>query len=174
MRTMAAGYLVALLSSGATVVAQDAKTTADTAKTTADTADTKVTADAGKVVTMTGCVEIGGGTSFVLTNITSEHQSEHGQPERKQVPSGAPYALVGRKGLDLSPYILQKVELTGVVVPAATTRDTDDKIKIKETTTVAAKPDKTSSKATTVKVARGETPQFIVASVKTLAPGCQP
>ena len=173
MRTIAAAYLFALLSSGATVVAQDAKTTADTAKTTADT---KVTADAGKVVTMTGCVEIGGGTSFVLTNITSEqeHQSEHGQPERKQVPSGGPYALVGRKGLDLSPYILQKVELTGVVVPAATTRDTDDKIKIKETTTVDAKPDKTSSKATTVKVARGATPQFLVASVKTLAPGCQP
>jgi hypothetical protein len=136
MRCHTTVCLFALLLSGAIVAAQDAK----------GTTDTKVKADNGKVVTMTGCVEIGGGTSFVLTNDKS-------------------YSLVARKGLDLGPYIQQKVELTGVVVPAATRRDGDDKIKIKEPTAPAA---------TTVKVARGKDAQFLVASVKTLAPTCQP
>ena len=135
MRRYGTAYLLAVLLSGTIVAAQDAKR-----------ADTKVKADNGKVVTMTGCVEIGGGTSFVLTNDKS-------------------YSLVARKGLDLGPYIQQKVELTGVVVPAATSRDGDDKIKITE-------PAAPSS--TTVKVARGKDAQFLVASVKTLAPTCQP
>jgi len=132
--------LVALLLSGAVVAAQDAKA-----------GDTKVKSDNGTVVTMTGCVEIGGGTSYVLTNITPD--------------PGGPYSLVARKGLDLGPYIQQKVALTGVVVPAATSRDRDDKIKIK---------DPTASRSTTVKVARNKDAQFLVASVKTLAPTCQP
>ena len=134
--------LVALLLSGSVVAAQDVK----------GAGDTKVKSDNGKVVTMIGCVEIGGGTSFVLTNITSE-------------PRSGPYSLAARKGLDLGPYIQQKVELTGVVVPAATSRDRDDKIKIKEPT---------ASKSTTVKVERNKDAQFLVASVKTLAPTCQP
>jgi hypothetical protein len=62
-----------------------------------------------------------------------------------------------------------------VVVPAATKGDRDDKIELKETTTVKGEngPDKTSSAATTVKVARGADSQFLVASLKTVAPNCQ-
>ena len=162
MRKTAAGCAFVLLLSSTVGAAQEARVTTDS----------KVTSDDGKVVKMTGCVEIGGGTSFVLTNITSE-QDQH---ERHQIPPGGSYALVERKGLDLGLYIQQRVELTGVVVPAATRRDTQDKIKIKETTRVDVKqgPDKTSSKATTVKVARGAATQFLVASVTTLAPNCQP
>src|SRR4026209_415810 len=78
------------------------------------TTGTKVKSDNGTVVTMTGCVEIGGGTSFVLTNITSEREQGATKASR---PAG-PYSLVACKGLDLGPYIQQKVELTGVVVPA--------------------------------------------------------
>jgi hypothetical protein len=158
----AASYAFVLLLSSTVAAAQNAKATTDS----------KVTSDDGKVVKMTGCVEIGGGTSFVLTNITSEQN----QRERKHTPPGGSYPLVERKGLDLGPYIQQKVELTGVVVPAATRRDTQDKIKIKETTRVDVKqgPDKKSSQATTVKVERGAATQFLVASVKTLAPSCQP
>jgi len=157
-----AAYAFAVLLSSAVAAAQDAKVTTDS----------KVTADDGKVIKMTGCVELGGGTSYVLTNITSE-QAQH---EKPQVPPGGSYPLVERKGLDLGPYIQQKVELTGVVVPAATGHDTDDKIRIKETTRVDVKdgPDKKSSEATTVKVARGAATQFLVASVKLLAPSCQP
>jgi hypothetical protein len=162
MRKAAAGYAFVLLLGGTLVSAQDAKVTTES----------KVRSDDGKVIKMTGCVEIGGGTSFVLTNITSEQD----QRDREHVPPVGAYALVERKGLDLGPYIQQRVELTGVVVPAATRRDTQDKIKIKETTRVDVEqgPDQKSTKATTVNVARGATPQFLVASVKTLAPSCQP
>jgi hypothetical protein len=162
MPNAAAGYALALLLSTTVVATQDAKVTTET----------KVTSDDGKVVTLIGCVEIGGGTSFVLTNITAERD----QHERQQAPPGGSYALVERKGLDLGPFIQQRVELTGVVVPAATRRDTQDKIKVKETTRVDVKqgPDKKSSEATTVKVTRGAAAQFLVASVKTLAPTCQP
>ena len=162
MRKAATGYAFVVLLSSTVVAAQEAKVTTDS----------KVTSDDGKVIKMTGCVEIGGGTSFVLTNITSEQD----QRDRDRVPPVGSYALVERKGLDLGPYIQQRVELTGVVVPAATRRDTQDKIKITETTRVEVKqgPDQKSSKATTVNVARGATTQFLVASVKTLAPSCQP
>lgn len=122
--------------------------------------DTRVKSDNGKVVTMTGCVMIGGGTSFMLSNITSEH--EKGDKGQAPVHSGG-YALVERAGLELGPFINQKVELTGVVVPAATKGDRDDKIEIKESPT---------SKTTTVKVARGDVHQFLVASVKMLSPNC--
>ena len=56
MRNTAAGYAFAVLLSGSMVAAQDANTTTDT----------KVKSDDGKIVKMTGCVEIGGGTSFCL------------------------------------------------------------------------------------------------------------
>jgi hypothetical protein len=161
MRHVVASYLFALLLSSAVLAAQDAKITTNT----------KVKSDNGKVVTMIGCVQIGGGTSFMLTNITSGPERQDNQTSR----DGASYALVEREGLDLGPYIHQKVELTGVVVPTATHRDRDDKIKIKETTKVDVEsgPDKTSSAATTVKVTRGAATQFLVASAKTLAPSCQ-
>jgi len=133
--------------------------------------DTKVKSDNGKVVTMIGCVMIGGGTSFTLSNITSEREKD----ARAAAHSGGPYALVPREGLDIGPYINQKVELTGVVVLPATKGDRDDKIKIEETTKTAVTngPDTKSTAATTVKVARGPMNQFLVASVKALSPHCE-
>lgn len=166
MRNATVGYALALLLSGTIVAAQDSRV-----KT-----DTKVKSDDGTVVTMVGCMEIGGGTSFVLTNITAEQdQSRSNRRDEPRPRKGVTYALVEREGLDLGPFIQQKVQLTGVVVPAATTRDRQDEIKIKETTKVDVKdgPDKKSSEDTTVKVARGAESQFLVASVKTLAPTCQ-
>ena len=162
MRNGLFGYALAVLLSGTVAAAQNARITTDT----------KVKSDDGEVVTMIGCVEIGGGTSFVLTNITSE-KDEH---DRNRVAPPGSHALVARKGLDLGLYIQQKVELTGVVVPAATKHDTQDKIKIKETTRADTKnrPDKTSSETTTVKVAREAATQFLVASVKVISPSCQP
>src|SRR5687768_1134771 len=109
MRNSVIGCAFALFASATLAVAQNAKVATDT----------KVKSDNGTVITLIGCVEIGGGTSFVLTNITSERE-QHGA---KTPSPAASYALLERKGLDLGPYIQQKVELTGVVVPAATSRD---------------------------------------------------
>ena len=162
MRHGTSAFLLVVVLSGATAAGQAANTTADT----------KVKSDNGKVVIMTGCLEIGtGGTSFMLTNITSQRE-QHGKP---LPPAGGSSPLIGREGLDLGPFINQKVELTGVVVPAATKSDADDKITIKEPTKVDGENgrDKKASSAKTVKVARGPATQFVVASVKALAPSCQ-
>ena len=114
----------------------------------------KVKADNGSAVTLTGCLTIGGATNLLLTNITAEREQEN----RRTTPAAA-YALVEREGVELAGYINQQVQLTGVAVPAATSRDRDDKF--------------TAKREKTVKIARGAEPQFIVASVKPLAPGCQ-
>src|SRR5688572_14082901 len=158
--TATTAALFALALTGAVARGQDARITTDT----------KVKSDNGKVVMMTGCVMIGGGTSFMLSNITAGHE----QNQKGRARTGGPYALVTRDGLDLGPYINQKVELAGVVVPAAVKGDRDDKIEIKETTKVDVDngPDRKSTAATTVKVARGDMHQFLVASVKPLAPNC--
>lgn len=164
MRHGTFALLLALLLAGAVAAAQEGKTTTNT----------KVKSDNGQVVTVTGCVMIGGATNFLLTNITSERVTPDKQG--KTTPSDQPvYALVERDGVDLGSFIDHRVELTGVVVPAATKSDRDDKIEIKETTKVAVEngPDKTSSTAKTVKVARAATNQFLVASVKTVAPTCE-
>lgn len=160
MRLYTIGWLFALLCTGAVAAGQDTKSTKDTT----------VKSDNGKVITMTGCVMIGGATNFLLANITPEHDKN----DKTALSVGGSYSLVEREGLDLSSYIDHQVELTGVIVPAATKGDHDDKIKIKETTKVepASGSDKKSSAATTVKVARGPANQFLVASVKTLAPTC--
>ena len=152
------------------VAAVSLTATISSAQQTTVTTDTKVKSDNGKVVTMVGCVMIGGGTSFVLSNITTEREQDAAASSRAR----GPYALIGRDGLDLGPFIHQKVELTGVVVPPATKGDRDDKFKVEETTRadVDNGRDRKSRTATTVKVARGSMHQFLVASVKTLAPNC--
>ena len=140
------------------------------AQTTKSTTETKVKADNGQVVTVTGCLMIGGGTNFLLAP-TSE-RAEH---EKVATSGSGPYALLDRDGVNLGRYINQRVELTGVVVPAATKGDADEKIKIQETTKVDADKgaDKKASEKKTVKVARGADTQFVVATVKTLAPVCE-
>ena len=160
MRHVISGCVFALVVAGTVASAQD----------TGVRTETKVKSDNGKVVTMTGCMMIGGGTSFMLANITSEQE----QHQKASAHEGGPYALVPREGLDIGPYVNQKVELTGVVVPAATKGDRDDKIEIKETTKVdvANGPDKKSAAKTTARVARGASSQFLVASVKMLSPHC--
>jgi hypothetical protein len=162
MRYAIAGLMVGLMLTGAAADAQDTKVTTTT----------KVKADNGTAVTLAGCVMIGGSTSFLLTNITSQH-IEHDKHDKAAAPS-ASYALLEREGLDLGSYINHRVELTGVFVPAATKGDDDDKIKITETTEVDVKngPDKKASSSETVKVARGPVNQFLVATVKSVAPTC--
>jgi hypothetical protein len=160
MRHAIALCLLALLATPIAAGAQEAR----------GTRETTVKSDNGKVVMMVGCVMIGGGTNFTLSNITTERE----QDEKTTARTGGPYALVPREGLDLGPYINQKVEMAGVVVPPATKGDNDDKFEIKETTKVEAPNgrDRTSSAATTVKVDRGPMHQFLVASVKMRAPSC--
>jgi hypothetical protein len=160
MRQIIAASLCALVFPVASVSAQDGHLAPDT----------KVTSDNGKVITMIGCVAIGGGTNFMLSNITSETPKD----ADKKARAGGPYALVEREGLALGPYIGQRVELKAVAVPPATKGDRDDKIRVTQPIErgAATARDKKSNASTTVKVARGAMAQFLVASVKMLSPHC--
>lgn len=120
----------------------------------------KVKADNGTVITLNGCVMIGGATSYLLTNLKGDSS---GTTAAKGDTAAGSYALIGRDGVDLSAHINQQVELTGVLVRAATRGDHDDKFTVKE-----------PAGTTKVKVARGPANQFLVATVKTVAPACAP
>lgn len=147
MRLATSCFVCALLLTGAVTSAQDRKATTDP----------KVKSDNGTVETLTGCVMIGGATSFLLTNITARVADE-----KKPASPAVTYALTERDGVDLSRYINQRVQLTGVFVPAATKGDKDDKFEIKDKKTQE-----------TVKVARSAANQFLVAGVKAVAPTCE-
>lgn len=148
MRFVRQGLVCALLLTSGAASAQDRKATTDT----------KVKSDNGTVETVTGCVMIGGATNFLLTNITARAADD-----KKPAPASVSYALTERDGVDLGSYINQRVQLTGVFVPAATKGDRDDKFEIKD----AQKPRET------IKVTRAAANQFLVAAVKPLAPSCE-
>ncbi len=135
--------------------------------------ETKIKADNGKVVTMTGCLTAAGGGSFILGNI-EEHGKNTSERETVGTSGLSPYALTPREGLDLGPHIGQKVEVTGVLVPAAKNGDRDDKIEVTEKTKIEVEdaPDKKDERKTEVKVQRGPVDQFLVASVKDLKTTC--
>ena len=131
------------------------------------TTDTKVKSDNGTVETLTGCVTIGGATNFLLTNITAR-VADSKQPSQ----AGTSYALMERDGVELGQYINQRVQLTGVFVPAATKGDRDDKFEIRETKKATGTDSPRQTTRETVKVDRGAANQFLVASVKAVAPRC--
>ena len=173
MRFATHGLVCALLLTGAVTSAQERTTPTNTAPTNTvqtkpATADVKVKSDNGSVETLTGCVMIGGATSFLLTNITARVADD-----KKPSAASVSYPLTERDGVDLSRYINQRVQLTGVFVPAATKGDRDDKFEIK-TRKSDAKGEPTASTRETVKVPRGAGNQFLVASVKPVAPQCEP
>jgi hypothetical protein len=164
MRFVTPGLLCAGLLAGTVVSAQERGV-----KTDASTSGVKVTSDNGSVETLTGCVMIGGGTNFLLTNITSRVTDS-----KKPSPAAVSYALTERDGVDLSRFINQRVQLTGVFVPAATKGDHDDKFEIERTGTSGSPGDagQTSPTRETVKVPRGAANQFLVATVRSVAPQC--
>jgi hypothetical protein len=157
MRFAKPGIVGSLLLAGAVVSAQDREATRET----------KVKSDNGTVETLTGCVMIGGATNFLLTNITARVADD-----KKPSQASVSYALMERDGVDLGLYINQRVQLTGVFVPAATKSDRDDKFELKETKKAGASGAATSTRET-VKVDRAPANQFIVAAVKAVAPQCE-
>jgi len=66
------------------------------------------------------------------------------------------------------------VEVTGVLIPAATKHDKDAKVEVKTETKVDPPKgdDQKFDSKTKAKVARGDTAQFVVADVKVLSTTC--
>jgi hypothetical protein len=161
MRRVISTCVVALCFAAASLGAQDSATT----KT-----KTTVKADDGKVVTTTGCL-IGGPSSYTLTRATPIVEERVTIGTSGTVVS---YTLIPRGSVDLTTHVGQQVEVTGVMIPAATKGDNDAKIKVQERTKtdVDNAPDAKSKSNTKVEVPRGANPQLAVTSVKMVGASC--
>jgi hypothetical protein len=162
--------LLACCFAAATVSAQDAKIKSET----------KVKSDDGKVVTLRGCLA-GTPPSFTLDHASSAVVAESQKPDRDHdhdaigtTGSVGSYVLTPRSGVQLEPQIGHMVEVTGVLVPAASKHDDDAKVKVQNRTKVEREdaPDSKVKSKTEAHVNRGSSPQVMVTSVKQLASAC--
>jgi hypothetical protein len=163
MRQLLSSCVIALIAA-ASVGAQDA-----TIKK-----ETRIDADDAKVRSFTGCLT-GGPTTFTLTNVAPVNPP--GKSSDKPVgTSGAAvaYVLTAKEGVTLAPHVGHRVEVAGVVIPAAKDGDKDAKVEIRERTEVQrdGAPDSKSETTTRSTIPRGATDQFAVASIKMISPVC--
>jgi hypothetical protein len=173
MKRFVGGFTVALacvISAG--VSAQDTKV-----KT-----QSTVKADDAKAVTFTGCLQSGTeATSFVLakavpvskTTSTETATGTTGTPTTTTTTTTT-YALIPSETVELKSNVGQKVEVTGLVIPAATSKDDDAKIKAETKTKIENEkiPDTKVKETAKADVARGATPQLKVISIKPLGESC--
>lgn len=136
---------------------------------------TEIKADDAKVVTMTGCVG-SEQTIFMLSNAKPKDDDKSRQAAVPVGTSGvlSSYKLTPREGLDLRSHVGHQVEVTGVLVPAATKGDDDAKIEVKDQTSidVNGQPGQKVESKTKMEVAKGPTAQFAVASLRMISPTC--
>lgn len=136
--------------------------------------ETRIKADDAKVVTMTGCLQ-GGPSLFTLAN--ANLSKDEAKKLRKSVGTSGTagiYDLTPREGVELGNLVGQQVEVTGVMIPAATAHDKHTTIEIKEKTKVEAEhqPDQKTESKTKAEIAKGERPTFSVVSVKPHGTSC--
>jgi hypothetical protein len=125
-------------------------------------AQTKVKAEHAKEMTFTGCLQTGTeAKTYILDKLqpvkTSEVVGTSGE-----ATTVTKYELVPSGTIELQEHVGHKVEVTGVAVPAG---EGDAKIKT-ETKVPGAK------EQTETKIAKSDTPQFRVISIKQLADTC--
>ncbi len=109
------------------------------------------------------------------TTVKTESQARADDNERPVGTSGSTknYALSPRDGVDLAAHVGKRVEISGIMVPAAR-GDKDAEITIREETKVERDhaPDSTSKTRVEADIQRGAHPQLNVLSVKTVGGTC--
>jgi len=164
---------------------------------------TKIDADDAHMVKMTGCLQQGtSGDFFVLSNATmikgddlksksttkidrDEDETEVKERSRTEIEhdddvavgtSGAiaTYELMPGQGVDLTPHVGHKVEVTAVSVDAKKGGDDDAKIRTRTETKVENEdaPDAKVKSKTKMEVPRGANARLTVMSVKHISPSC--
>lgn len=169
MRRAIPACLLACCFAAVTVSAQETKVKSEQ----------KIKSDDGKVVTLRGCLA-GSPPTFTLDHASSaavarsEAKAERKSGEIGTTGTADSYMLTPREGVDLVPQVGHMVEVTGVLIPAATKHDDDAKVKVKDRTKIEREhaPDSKVKSNTKADVPRGSTPQLAVTSVKMLAPSC--
>lgn len=150
-----------------------AATTLVAAQDTTIKSETRIKADDAKVMTLSGCLT-GGPSTFTLTNATPvEADKPSDRPIGTSGTSHA-YLLSPREGVTFAPHVGQKVEVSGVIVPAAKGGDKTARVEVRERTEVQrdGSPDSKSETTTKTTIARGATEQFAVEAIKLVSPVC--
>lgn len=135
---------------------------------------TKVKADDAQVVSMTGCLE-GGPSVFLLSHAMIP--KDQAKKLRKIVGTTGTqdtYELTPQQGVELAGDVGHKVQVTGVMVPAATAHDKHANVEVKEKTKVEAEhqPDQKSESKTKAEIAKADHPMFSVVSIRDVEPSC--
>lgn len=196
IRFMPACSLAAACAFAVSVSAQDATVTSKT----------KIDADDAKVITMSGCLQQGpSGDLFVLsgattlkgddmssksktkidqdddeTEVTTKTQTEVEKDDDDKAvgTSGAvkTYELMPNEGVNLTPHVGHKVEVTAVALDAASATDDDADVEMKTETKVKVEdaPDSKVKSKTEAELPRGKNARLTVMSVKHVAPSCNP
>jgi hypothetical protein len=130
------------------------------ATTTQD--QTKIKVEHGKEMSFTGCLQTGtAAKTYILDRLepvkTGETVGTTGETATK-------YELVPAETVQLEEHVGHKVEVTGVRIPAG-----EGDAKIKTETKLPGAQEQTETK-----IAKGDTPQFRVVSIKQLADTCSP
>lgn len=166
------------------------------------TTKTKIEADDAKVITMTGCLsKAPAGELFVLAGATKlkgddmastsktkidvdEDETEVKTKTKTEVEtdddvavgtsgSVATYELMPKEGVDLTPHVGHKVEITAIALKPG---DDDDDAEVDVRTKTEVKrddaPDTKVKSRTEAELPRGENPRLTVISVKHIAPTC--
>ena len=132
---------------------------------------TKINSDDAKPATFAGCLT-GGPTGYMLTNVAGNARSRDHAIGTSGVV--AEYDLTPREGVDLSSHVGERVEISAIMVKAATKHDDDAKVEIRNRTKVEAdhQPDQTSKSTTKAEIPRGPLPKLAVMTVRTISPTC--
>jgi hypothetical protein len=126
-----------------------------------------------RATTVTGCLSGVGGLTYTLSNVTmpgGSTQRSEALPAVATSGTVAAYELSPKAGLDLAAYVGQKVEVTGVIMPAPT-KSGDASTPRGAATKDAAASQATDATATTDQ-ARSAGPRLSVTSIKTVAAAC--
>jgi hypothetical protein len=162
---------------------------------------TKIDADDAKVVTMTGCLaQAPAGDLFVLSGATmlegddmksksktkidvDDDETETRTKTKTEVENDdqavgtsgtvSTYELMAKEGVDLTPHVGHKVQVTAVAIDAKK-GDDDAEIDVRSETKVKRDdaPDSKVKSKTTAELPRGASPRLTVMSVKHISPSC--
>lgn len=193
MRGLHAWTIAAALAFAVSVGAQDAKITSKT----------KIDADDAKIMMMTGCLQQGAEAgTFVLSGATvvkggdlesktktkidvDEDETEvqtktkievETDDEDKAVGTAGAvrtYELMPREGVNLTPHVGHKVEITAVALkPGDGDDDAEVEMKTETKIKVDDAPDTRVKSKIEAELPRGPSPRLVVMSVKHIAPSC--
>lgn len=127
--------------------------------------ETKTSGGQAQTVTYTGCVQTGTQErTYVLDKVVPKTETTTRDVQTGRTSTSTTYMLIPGERVQVQEHIGQKVEVTGMLIPAGESRT--------ETTTRVEREDAPDTKTRERVETRNAMPQFRVTSIKTLNEKC--